>query len=644
MRERRRKYWDDAIGSRLFVIRQLPLAGSGLVATLTIIDLWLGILPITFVLATSVLIGRAPAAVTAGLGSPQWGGLVTAFLVASGVFFAQQLLTPLQSSIAERMQHRVNGHFHRRLIEVSLRSTGIGPLEDQAILDKLRQASETLENSWRTPGHAVTGMVAYLARYSRLAGFCVIIAIVASPWAALAVLFSTMCFRYGQRGPSLQLYMQVYSRFGSVRRERDYFRDLGLLAPAAKEMRIYGLMGWAVDRFATKAHEGLAPLWAERRRYMMWRFLYYTAIGLVIDCTVLALLVRSAAAGHVSLTHLALGMQSLIAAILLGEHYHESDANTQYGMQTAKALREFEELVDGYGGNDVRDLAASGDPTGLPDASIRFANVSFSYDGSNRPVLDGLELTLRAGQCTAIVGLNGAGKTTLVKLLARLYEPTGGALLVDGQDVRDFPVDAWRRQIAIIFQDFNRYELSVTDNITLGAVQRPVDPAAVRAAAAKSGMIEAIEELPRGFDTMLARQYDDGADLSGGQWQRIAIARALYAVDSGARVLVLDEPTAALDVRAESAFFDEFATLTRGLTTVLISHRFSSVRQADRIVVLEHGRVIEDGSHDFLLDSGGRYADLFHLQAERFAAGLDAEGEPAAAPAAKSAATEGAAR
>jgi ATP-binding cassette subfamily B protein len=361
---------------------------------------------------------------------------------------------------------------------------------------------------------------------------------------------------------------------------------------------------------------------------MMYRFLWYTAIGLVIDCTVLALMSRSAAAGDLSLTQLALGLQATIAAILLGEHYHEADASTQYGMQAARALSEFEELVTTYTDADVHDERTAVEAAGMPRQSIRFADVSFTYAGSTRAVLDGLELTLEAGQCTAIVGLNGAGKTTLVKLLARLYEPSGGALLIDGHDARGFTVESWRRQIGVIFQDFNRYELSASDNITFGAIERPVATASVRAAATRAGMTDTIDRLPHGFDTMLSRQYDDGADLSGGQWQRIAIARALYAVDSGARVLILDEPTAALDVRSEAAFFQEFAALTRGLTTVLISHRFSSVRQADRIVVLEHGRLVEDGTHESLLAGGGHYAELFRLQAERFASGLDADGEP----------------
>ncbi|MFE7673754.1 ABC transporter ATP-binding protein [Streptomyces albidoflavus] len=615
------RYLVEATASRMVVIRQLPHAGKKLVATLVVVDLALAVLPVAFVLATSVLIGKVPAAVGAGTGSAQWDDLVLAFLVASAAFFAQQLLTPVQTALGERMRHRVDGHFHRRLIAVSLRSTGIGPLEDQAVLAKLRQAGESLESGFRTPGHATAGILAYLTRYGRLLGFCVLLGVVVAPWAACAVLVSTMLFRFGQRGPGLTVFMRLWPRLGPIRRERDYFRDIGWQSSTAKEMRVFGLTDWAVGRFRGKADEGLAPLWKERRRFMTYHFLWYTAIGLAIDCTVAALMVRSAALDEITLTQLVLGMQAMIAAVLLGEHYHEADVSTQYGMQAAQALDAFEELVEEHRERDVRDTDTAAEADGLPRSDIRFADVSFRYPAAHRPVYEKFDLTLRAGECTAVVGLNGAGKTTLVKLLARLYEPDSGALLVDGRDVREFSVDSWRRQIAVIFQDFNRYELPVADNISFGAVERPVEAEHLRTAADRSGMTTTIDTLPRGFGTPLSRQYEDGADLSGGQWQRIAIARALYAVDAGAGVLVLDEPTAALDARSEAAFFEEFTSLTRGLTTLLISHRFSSVRQADRIVVLEHGRVVEDGSHADLLARGGRYAEMFRLQADRFTDG-----------------------
>jgi ATP-binding cassette subfamily B protein len=233
-------------------------------------------------------------------------------------------------------------------------------------------------------------------------------------------------------------------------------------------------------------------------------------------------------------------------------------------------------------------------------------------------VLDKLNLVLPAGRCTAIVGLNGAGKTTIVKLLSRLYEPTAGRLLADGQDIRSYGEDDWRRRIGVIFQDFNRYELTAAENIGFGAIELADDRAQVRAAAARAGILATLDRLPQGLDTPLARQYKGGAELSGGQWQRVAIARALFALENGASILVLDEPTAALDVRAEAAFFEKFVDVTRGATALLISHRFSSVRHADNIVVIADGRVIEQGTHEELLAANGRYAELFHLQAERF--------------------------
>jgi ATP-binding cassette, subfamily B, bacterial len=240
--------------------------------------------------------------------------------------------------------------------------------------------------------------------------------------------------------------------------------------------------------------------------------------------------------------------------------------------------------------------------------------VHFGYPGRPDLVFDDLDLTIRAGASLAIVGANGAGKTTLVKLLAGLLDPDAGRVSVGEADIRTTRA-AWQTQVAAIFQDYARYPLNARDNIVVG--RETTDPDRIDRAIDRALARDVIEELPDGLDTELGRDFG-GVDLSGGQWQRLALARALYAVERGATVLVLDEPTAQLDVRAEAALFDRFLELTHGLTTVLISHRFSSVRHADRIVVLDGGRVVEDGSHQQLVAAGGRYAHMFAEQARYF--------------------------
>ncbi|HKO24729.1 MAG TPA: ATP-binding cassette domain-containing protein, partial [Chloroflexota bacterium] len=262
-------------------------------------------------------------------------------------------------------------------------------------------------------------------------------------------------------------------------------------------------------------------------------------------------------------------------------------------------------------------LAQLPPPTSLREG-ICFEGVRFRYPGQGTDALAGLDLAIPAGRSLAVVGANGAGKTTLVKLLCRLYDPTDGRITVDSLDLRHVEARAWQRQVAAIFQDFAQYHLSARDNVGLGAPELAGDLERLRAAARKAGALELVESLPHGWDTVLSRQYTGGVDLSGGEWQRIALARALFAVEGGARVLILDEPTASLDVRAEADLYDRFLDITAGLTTILISHRFSTVRRADHICVLADGHVVEQGTHDELMGLGGRYARMFALQAARF--------------------------
>jgi ATP-binding cassette subfamily B protein len=266
-------------------------------------------------------------------------------------------------------------------------------------------------------------------------------------------------------------------------------------------------------------------------------------------------------------------------------------------------------------------IGATGEPAGwLPRSVVRFERVTFVYPGRPDPVLDELDLELPTGHSLGLVGINGAGKTTLVTLLAKMREPTGGRITVDGEPLDRLRAREWQRQVAVVYQDYARFPLSAAENVGMFA-DGPPDPELLARAAERSGAAEIVRRLPSGWDTILSPQYRRGVDLSGGQWQRIALARALYAVEAGARVLVLDEPTAQLDIRGEAAFYDRFLELTSGVTSIVISHRFASVRRAHRIAVLDGGRIVELGGHEELVRAEGVYAQMFRVQAERFADG-----------------------
>lgn len=262
----------------------------------------------------------------------------------------------------------------------------------------------------------------------------------------------------------------------------------------------------------------------------------------------------------------------------------------------------------------------------VPRIGLAFEGVTFSYPGAAKPVFEQLDLELRAGEATALVGVNGAGKTTLVKLLARLYDPQSGRVTLDGIDIREFDPGEYRAKLAVVLQDFERYQLSARENVGFGRAELPVDETKLRAAARAAGAGDLIAGLPEGWATLLGRQFHErGQDLSGGQWQRIALARALY---RDAPILLLDEPTAALDSEAEAEIFRRYRELMLGRLSLLITHRFNTVRFADRIVVLDGGRVSEDGDHASLLRVGGRYAAMFEAQANAYRMNQPAAGPP----------------
>ncbi|WP_431976495.1 ATP-binding cassette domain-containing protein [Micromonospora haikouensis] len=626
------------------IVRLLPRAGWAAVTAAVVNNLLLAAAPVLFIVMTSLLVGRLPAAVRDGVDSPAFGRLVTAFVVAAAALSAQQLLAQLQLTTGLLVQRRVDGWVADELMAAALSSPGMEPLDDRALTDRLSEASREVEQGIQSPGAACAGMLALLARYGQLTGYAVVVGVVFSWFAGVGLLAAVLAFRHGQRG-GLRKYAAIYGTIVARVRRLTYFRSVATGKPAAKEIRVFGLLPWLREQYAAAYLDWMRPVWAERRRVYLRPYFGYTALGLVVLLAVLAALGLAGGQREVDLTRLALVVQAVLAAIQLGEFYPEADVQTQFGMNAYRAVDEFRAgmrarsapaqapaLASGPASVPVPAPRPAGEP-GVPPAAvpIRFEAVSYRYPHRSAPVFTDLDLTLPPGRCTAIVGLNGAGKTTLVKLLARLATPTSGRITAGGQPVDALPVARWRGNLAVIFQDYLRYEASAADNIALGAAGHAGDLAGIRAAAEAAGILDTLDALPQGLDTPLSGQLRGGVDLSGGQWQRLAIARALFAVRHGASVLVLDEPTASLDVRAEARFFDEIIAATAGVTTVLISHRFATVRRADHIVVLADGRVVEQGSHDELLRHGGRYARLFELQAARFLDDRPDGDDPAAA-------------
>jgi len=429
-----------------------------------------------------------------------------------------------------------------------------------------------------------------------------------SPWLLLLLIVGVIPAFVGETHFAFLGYAKNF-RQTPVRRQLDYLRLLGGSKEAAKELKLFGLQGFLSGRFKTLAdqvyHEDIA---LARRKFTAGSLLsiigtagYYTAYVYAVWRTVT-------------------GVFSFGTLTLLANAIRDASSNLQQTFSTLSTIADqalF--LTDLIAFFDMKPSIRS-KPDALPAPrpireGFEFRGVSFRYPGSSRLVLNRLNFHLRPGERVALIGENGEGKTTIVKLLTRLYDPVEGQVLLDGIDLREYDLEDLYREIGVIFQDFMRYEMTARENIGVGRIERLNDPELLLQSAQKSMATDVLRKLPAGMDQMLGRRFDGGVDLSGGEWQKVALARA-YLRD--AQVLILDEPTSALDARSEYEVFKRFAELTAGKMALFISHRFSTVRMADRIVVLENGRIAEEGDHDTLTSLGGRYAEMFELQAASY--------------------------
>lgn len=568
-----------------------------LVLCTVLLRLFRAVLPLTMLWVSKLIIDAVVGRISRGSGS------LTAIwkLVALelGLAIAGDILGRANALCDSLLGDRFTNRISVRLIEHATR-LDLASFEDPVFYDKLERArSQTTRRLGLLAALLNMGQDA-LTLISLSAGL-----VVFSPWLMLLLVAAVVPTFLGESHFTALAYSVLYRRTPE-RRKLDYLRFLGASAQSAKEIKIFGLGDYLAKRY----HQVSEDIYIENKALVKKRAILGSGLNLIST-------VGYYGAYAVVLT------KTLAGAISLGSFTFLTGA-------FSRSRAYIEKLLSGF--NDISEQAVflkdlfeffEMEPTIRPTPGalpaprpirrgFEFQNVAFAYPGSERYVVRNISFSLYPNEKIALIGENGAGKTTLVKLLARLYDPTEGQITLDGIDLREYDVEDLRREIGVIFQDYMRYDMVVRENIGFGKIESLADQDRIESAAIKSLAKNVIEKLPKGYDQMVGRRFEGGVDLSGGEWQKFALARA-YMRD--AQLLILDEPTATLDARAEYQVFQRFSELTRDRMAVLISHRFSTVRMADRILVLADGAIQEQGTHEQLLTLGGRYAELFELQA-----------------------------
>ena len=577
----------------------LPRANPLLAAIWWTVLVLRSLLPALFAVAMGLLVGAVEAG--DGLGWPLAG--------VGAVFVLLQVLPPLHLAAGANLGSSAAAWLYDELTVSCVEPRGIGHLEDPELAGDLTMARD-FDLGISGPPLAISMDFIASGLVELLAGLTAVAILFAYAWWAPLVLGGAWLATHWLLRESGVWKDRQTDAVREAQRHADYAYRLAVDAPAAKELRLFGLADWIIERFRRhrrRLHDLRWEATKLRERPVATSLVLVLAANIVVFWSLAA----DVTAGALPLDRLVMFAGAAIGAstIAFGGLSWALDGA---GAPAAAVLR-LRAAMAPRGALTHGSTPAAG----LPAREIRFSGVRFAYPSrADTPVLDGFDLAIPAGSSLAIVGQNGAGKTTLAKLLCRLYEPQAGAIEADGVDLRELDVESWRERITAVFQDFARFELPLAANVAPAGAPEAV----VRDALAQAGAADLAE-----LDTILARGYDGGTELSGGQWQRVALARALAAVRQGAGIVLLDEPTAQLDVRGEAEIFERILQATRDTTTILISHRFSTVRHADRICVLEHGRVVELGTHDELMALGGRYQTMFDLQAQRFAEEEDEE-------------------